>query len=356
MRAYVFCRLFSVALLFLSVNAQVVASNGQLALKSGAPSEYRIQRGDTLWSIADMYLEQPWRWRELWMSNPQIDDPRLIYPGDTLILKAAGGFGPHVSLQRGRDIKLQPGIRASSLELAIPLIGLDQIGSFLRRNRVIDPRTAESAPYALGSTKGNLLSSPGDTIMVRGALGVTNGSDGLPSFGIYRIEKSLKDPITGELLGLEARVIGSARALQTADLGAEILEFEIRSVSEEIRQGDKVLPLRTRVLDAAYEPRPPSKVVENGYMISVEGGVDQVGALNTVVVNKGQRDGIEVGHVLEIFKVGKTQYDAVAGESVAFPDARAGLLMIFEVFDKSSLALVLKANRPLAVMDKVKTP
>ena len=151
-------------------------------------------------------------------------------------------------------------------------------------------------------------------------------------------------------------MIGSARALQTADLGAEILEFEIRSVSEEIRQGDKVLPLRTRVLDAAYEPRPPSKVVENGYMISVEGGVDQVGALNTVVVNKGQRDGIDVGHVLEIFKVGKTQYDAVAGESVAFPDARAGLLMIFEVFDKSSLALVLKANRPLAVMDKVKTP
>ena len=108
MRAYVFVWLSSVALLFLSLNGQVDASNGQLALKSGAPSEYRTQPGDTLWNIADMYLEQPWRWRELWMSTLQIDDPRLIYPGDVLIRRAAGGFGPHVSLQRGRDIKLQP--------------------------------------------------------------------------------------------------------------------------------------------------------------------------------------------------------------------------------------------------------
>lgn len=108
MRTYVFVWLSSVALLFSSLNGQVDASNGQLALESDAPSEYRIQPGDTLWNIADMYLEQPWRWRELWMSTLQIDDPRLIYTGDVLILKAAGGFGPHLSLQRGTDIKLQP--------------------------------------------------------------------------------------------------------------------------------------------------------------------------------------------------------------------------------------------------------
>ena len=34
----------------------------------------------------------------------------------------------------------------------------------------------------------------------------------------------------------------------------------------------------------------------------------------------------------------------------------AGLLMVFEAFEKASYAIVLKANRPLKVLDKVKNP
>jgi hypothetical protein len=63
-----------------------------------------------------------------------------------------------------------------------------------------------------------------------------------------------------------------------------------------------------------------------------------------------------VGHVLAIFQSGDTVYDNIANESVKLPDVRAGLLMVFEVFEKSSLAVVLKASRPLSVMDKVKNP
>ena len=48
--------------------------------------------------------------------------------------------------------------------------------------------------------------------------------------------------------------------------------------------------------------------------------------------------------------------DKVAGDNVRLPDVRAGLLMVFETFEKASYAIVLKSNRPLKILDKVKNP
>ena len=90
--------------------------------------------------------------------------------------------------------------------------------------------------------------------------------------------------------------------------------------------------------------------------IAVDGGLTQIGTTNIVVLNRGKRDGLEVGHVLAIYQTGGMVHDKVAGDNVKLPDVRAGLLMVFEAFEKASYAIVLKANRPLKVMDKVKNP
>ncbi len=75
-----------------------------------------------------------------------------------------------------------------------------------------------------------------------------------------------------------------------------------------------------------------------------------------MVLNLGLRDGLEIGHVLAIYQTGELVFDEIAGENVRLPDARAGLAMVFETFEKASYALVLKANRPLKTLDKVKNP
>jgi hypothetical protein len=41
---------------------------------------------------------------------------------------------------------------------------------------------------------------------------------------------------------------------------------------------------------------------------------------------------------------------------VALPDVRAGVLMVFAVYEKASFGLVLTATRPLAVGDKIRNP
>lgn len=319
-----------------------------LDLRDGAPETYVVKRGDTLWGISGMYLEKPWLWPELWDVNPQIDNPHLIYPGDELYLVWIDGQ-PRLRLRRGREVKLHPEMRISPLDLAIPAIPLDEIGPFLKRHRIVDAGALNGSPYVVAGDQGHLLSAPGDRIFGRGEF---VGEE--RAYGIFRPGEAYRDPLTGELLGYHARDIGNARLLSSPR--DAVVELEVTRVSEEVRIEDRLLPEEERILAATFHPRAPEQPVENGFMIAVDGGVSQIGPGHIVVLNLGQRESLEPGHVLAIYQDGGTVYDRVAQENVRLPDTRAGLLMVFEVFERASYALVLKASRPLRIMDRVEEP
>ena len=76
------------SLLALLLLASAGFAHGQVQLREGFPQQYTVVTGDTLWDISGKYLREPWKWPELWQANPQIENPNLIYPGDTLSLAA----------------------------------------------------------------------------------------------------------------------------------------------------------------------------------------------------------------------------------------------------------------------------
>jgi nucleoid-associated protein YgaU len=319
-----------------------------LELNEDVPEVYVVKKGDTLWGISGMYLTEPWLWPELWDVNPQIDNPHLIYPGDELYLTWVDGK-PRLRLRRGRDVKLTPTMRVESLDLAIPLIPLDQIGAFLLRHRILDAQSLNDAPYIVAGDQEHLLSASGDRIYGRGMF-----PDGERAYGIFRPGDGYHDPITNELLGYQAQDIGNAKLLSSNT--DDITELEVTRITEEVRISDRLLPMEERILDATFQPRAPTETIEDGFMIAVDGGVSQIGTTDIVVLNKGKRDGLEIGQVLAIYQSGELVFDKVAQENVQLPDTRAGLAMVFEAFEKASYALVLKASRPLKIMDKVKNP
>lgn len=317
-------------------------------LNDDVPETYIVKKGDTLWGISGMYLQEPWRWPELWDVNPQINNPHLIYPGDELYLVWIDGQ-PRLRMRRGRNVKLTPNMRVSQLDLAIPIIPLDEIGAFLLRHRILEADALNSAAYIVAGSQSHLLSVPGDTVYGRG-----NFPDDERAYGIFRPGNAYSDPVTGEVLGYQAQDIGNAKLMSNNT--DDVTELEITRITEEVRISDRLLPMEERIIDATFHPRAPEVELEDAFMIAVDGGVNQIGAMDIVVINRGKRDGLEIGHVLAVYQSGELVFDKVAQNNVQLPDVRAGLAMVFEAFEKASYALVLKSNRPLKIMDKVKNP
>jgi len=334
--------------------APVLAEDVQL--KDSHPDTYHVVKGDTLWGISDNFLENPWMWPEIWHANPQIDNPHLIYPGDKITLIYLDGK-PRLVVERGTEarqykmspgvVKLKPSVHIRPLSEAIPAIPLDEIDKFLTRSRVVQPGDLEKAPYVLQGQENRLITGAGDNLYARGEF-----DKNINVYGVYRYGQRFVDPETNELLGMQALDIGTVKMQALTD---DIATVAVTRTTEEIRIEDRLLPTEERSIDSTFFPTAPAEDIE-GVIMSVEGGLTQVGRMDVVVINRGEREGLEIGNIMTISKDGGEIRDRVSGDIVKLPSEKAGLLMIFRTFEKMSFALILEASRPLSVLDKVRTP
>jgi len=339
MKTLAICSLF-LALVFISLPAQSVE------LKDGHPEVYIVKKGDTLWDISGVFLDKPWLWPEIWHVNPQVNNPHLIYPGDELKLVYIDG---KPRIVRSRDEKLSPRMRVLSEGDAIPTIPLDIIRPFLYSPRVLSEEEIDSAPYIFAADSQRLIFGQGSKVYVRGIK-----DQARKGYSLFRKGDPYIDPETEELLGIEAIHLGSGKKIRGGDPATLIINESI----QEVLRGDRALPYDDKLFPPVFMLRPPNHTV-SAYLISVYNGVTQIGTYDVVILNKGKRDQMEVGHVLTIMQSGRMVEDDYAeekGEMVTLPSEVAGELMIFRTFEKISLALVMRANRAIHVMDTAVTP
>jgi len=104
-----------------------------------------------------------------------------------------------------------------------------------------------------------------------------------------------------------------------------------------------------------FFPSRPTSVID-GRIISVVGGVTQIGQYQVIVLNRGSADGLSVGDVLTVFQAGERVDDIVAGGKVTLPDEEAGTIMVFKVYGDISYALVMEATNAIHILDAVRNP
>ena len=321
-----------------------MAQADTIALKQGHPQTYVVKKGDTLWDISATFLEDAWRWPSVWKFNPQIENPHLIYPGDVVQLTYVNGE-PRLTVV-SRNEKLSPKIRASAIAADVEKISLASISKYLSGNRIVELGELEAAPYVVSGKEGRLIMGGSDTVYVRGELGDDNSV-----YGLYRKGGTYLDPVTGELLGREATQLGTGKVVGIDD---GIASVYLERTSADVRIKDRLLPLMEQRIDSTIYPKPPEQAVE-GVIAAVVGGVTQVGQYDVVVFNRGTREGIEQGNVMSIYKEGELVADEIADNRVRLPAEKGGVILVYQVFEKMSYALVMEANRPLSVGDLVKS-
>jgi LysM repeat protein len=327
-----------------------------IPLADNAPDSYVVKRGDTLWGISKVFLRDPWYWPEIWQVNPQIQNPHLIYPGDTLRLVFIDGR-PQILLQRGDTARVEPRVRSQPLEAAITTIPYATVAAFMSKPSVLDRDQIKHAPYLLATRDLHVVMSEGDTLYARG---FTSPAELGSHYNVVRVGDPLVDPDDNRVLGYDGIFTGSGHVTRQGDPTTLIMTES----TQESRAGDKLIPGGVEVpLD--FTPSPP-RVKTNGRIIAVSHGVTIIGQYEVVVVNRGARDGLAPGNVLGVFdtgpivldtdKKGFFNLDKLGAKKVALPSERTGTFMVFKTFDNISYGLIMEATNLIRVGDKVQNP
>lgn len=389
----------------------VVQAADTPTLREDAPDRYVVVPGDTLWGISGRFLQDPWRWPSLWrMNQEQLRNPHRIFPGDVLVLDRESGtlrladpsdaaaaaaardrrgLGDAPPDVRGNVVKLTPRTRVEPLkDKAVPTIAPSVIEPFLSRPLVVGQNELDGAPRIMATEENRVSIGAGSIAYAQGLL---NGKERTNVWQVFRRGDPLVDPESNETLGYLAIYLGEARVTKFGDPST----ITITRSMQEISVGDRLLPATKEVPVFSYAPRAPWRPVR-GRVVSTYGSLGETGPLGIVALSKGSNDGLEVGHVLAIYRSQSTQrYDlrlsplygtqGITGDNsprtyyteeltprdaplyqrgqriseedaAKLPDERYGLVMVFRTFDRASFGLVMQSTRPVAINDVVTDP
>ncbi len=327
------------------------------ALAANAPDTYTVKRGDTLWDISSIFLTSPWRWPELWgMNKAQIANPHLIYPGQTLRLVKSDGrarleLAGGEAAAAGDVVRLSPTVRdLGSDRDAIPSIPNRIIEPFLSRPAIVSPDELARYPRIVATQEQRVHVGVGDTVFGRGFT-----DEAIERFAIFRPARPLFDPDDVERrrpIAWEAFYLGVAQKTR----GGDIATLRILESTQEIGVGDRLVPI-TRVPVINYVPRRPEQPID-GRIVSIYSGLAETGTQSIVTLNRGARQGMQVGYVLALLDAGATIRDRTSDrrELITLPDERIGVMFVFRVFDEISYALVFRVTKPVRVGDRFTQP
>ena len=338
-----------------------VMPDASTALSPTAPKSYTVQKGDTLWHLATLFLKDPWLWPEIWYVNPEVSNPHRIYPGDTLRLAKGGpgqtgGQAVAIQLQHtGSGTRLEPLLRSSELEAPIANIPYATIAAFLSRPGVLTKSQAEASPYVLALRDRHMIAGAGNDIYVS-HLKATEGE----RFSVLHVGDKLNDPDGHRSLGYLANFAGVAQVSRAG----EPARVQIIESAREVLAGDVLVP-ETAGSVGDFTPHSPAARI-HGRIIAVVNGVLLAGQFQVVAINRGSSDGIEPGHVLRVNELPQTVQDHCAritgnGTCTRFGETKlpieaVGTLLVFRVFEQVSYALIASDSIPLSVGDRVVNP
>jgi len=317
---------------------------------------YLVQPGDTLWSIAEGLFNEPWYWPSLWSYNPQITNPHLIYPGDTVYLSRRSApmvkqkaitfansrfkrrrITPTVLARRvgyitARDYR-ESGVIEASREERNMLGTLDEVYTRFQLKRCNEVKGADIKEARKGDN--------GNEGEEEGAGFVGPCVRTTDRYVVYRMERPVTHPLTGKRIGYKINFLGEAEVINTRK---KLVTMVLTKSHSEIARGDLVTNL--------FEPLTLIKPVKNtkqhvATVVDFHHETVATGQHSYVYIDKGAEHGVVRGNRFEIVWRG----DGLRGTNVKaiadYPDEQIGIATVVEAYDRHSLAILTNAVREI---------
>jgi len=312
---------------------------------------YVVQTGDTLWDIAERYLNSPYYWPKIWERNTFIINPHLIFPGDILYVYPEGVIErPYV--EREEKIEVQPWEEAIEEEEKQEVVfKLAEAVGFVSLEEL------EASGKIVDNVRGKTILGKGDRVYVD--VGKTDRVVKGDRYSIYRILENpkgpgyhkVKHPITGEVVGYQILNLGD---LEIIEVGAKVSTALIRTSFKEIENGDLIRPYLDPLAARVKVKRAEVEML-HGYIIATRDRKTLVGEKDVVYIDAGSEDGVVRGNKFDIYKPCEIIEDGLQEDTIRVPEEIIGELVVLDPHSKTSVALITDSSEEATVGERVFT-
>lgn len=272
-----------------------------LAVKEGQ-QVHIVEKGDTLWDLANKYFNNPYAWPQIWELNQWIKDPHWIYPGDPLTIDA--GRGPQGATPEA--VTGAEPIRLDVNALRRPELGYS-IADFVQEP-FLAPQGDEawykaSGAFRITGLKSEVKSIVGDGDMVYLNAGESQGVRQGDRFLIIKtVQKNLEHPTSGKKMGDVLEQIGILRVDEvTANGAVATIEraMDPVSIGDHLTHFTEPSDIKLELRKDTDEPVKPQDPVITVVYTRDDHKLNSFG--NQVVVDRGSNDGLRVGDILLMY-------------------------------------------------------
>jgi len=325
---------------------------------AAGPDDYIIEKGDTLWDLAEKWLGDPFLWPQIWDENRYVLDSHWIYPGDPLVVpgkptvvppegppetgegegQAGAGEGAVSEPGPGEGQALEP----TPVPQPAPLLPVADAHDVYCSGYIEAEKQLSEARIA-GRELERIAVGQGDVVYInQGRLqGVEPGSE----WGIVRHTRQVRHPATGADLGTYVRRLGRVRVLAVQD---ETSIGLIEMACEDVRQDDELvlwqeipIPRMSSMPEFdRYDVEPSGG--EAGYVVAVADEITAVGEGHVIQIDLGDTVGVQPGEVLSLYR-----------DNGELPRLMLGQAVILTVESGTSTVRITESVRESMVGDRV---
>jgi len=303
-----------------------------------------VERGDTLWALAQRYYNNPFLWPQIWDANKYIPNAHWIYPGDPIVVPPLVPITEEkMAEEMSEEVPEEPGPGGPSVpapeKRAFP-IALDQdlyCSGFITTNA--DQWTMRIIGNEQNYDKVSLTLFDIVYINQGEAEGISPGDE----FTVIYRGRRLHHPVNLKGLGDYVVQTGRIKVVATQEHTATA---EITYSCDASFVGNSIIPFEPKEVPVYTELPPIDRYsVEGpntkGFVVFTKDDLGTVAQGNEIQIDLGAKDGIGVGTRLILYRPNSRGYEGTSFEK-SIPRHVLGEMIVYSVQEGTSTGRIIQ--------------